>query len=141
MKNTIDPNRACSKITIINIIVIIILELLPCGVVMKFANPNGIEKAFYSYFSLIPYGYSNVFPFLTALLSCIMLFTTIIHYIKNSLHILNAVLSCGAVFFSLLPVILGFDCSLISLIITFLLVVETIMTIHLTVCKISIMQF
>ena len=46
----------------------LILELLPNGVVLNFANPEGEPwRRTYSYFSLTPFGYANVGPFITDL--------------------------------------------------------------------------
>jgi hypothetical protein len=51
-----------------------ILEILPFGAVCNFATPEGetIRKT-YSYFSLVPYGYANFFPLMTAILTVILL--------------------------------------------------------------------
>lgn len=52
----------------------LILELLPNGVVLNFANPEGEPwRHTYSYFSLTPFGYANFGPFLTAILTCVLL--------------------------------------------------------------------
>ncbi len=48
----------------------LVLELLPWGAVCNFANPNGAPwRRTFSYFSLIPFGYANVGPFLTGVLT------------------------------------------------------------------------
>ena len=45
-------------------LVALILELLPNGVVLNFANPDGEPwRRTYSYFSLTPFGYANFGPF------------------------------------------------------------------------------
>lgn len=55
-------------------ILTIVLELLPYGAVCNFGSPNGaVTRETYSYFSLVPFGYANVGPMITAVLSCIVL--------------------------------------------------------------------
>lgn len=61
---------------------VVILELLPYSAVLNFANPDGDPfRETFSYFSLTPFGYANFAPFLTAVLSVVIL-----------LHILVSVL-------------------------------------------------
>lgn len=51
----------------------IALELLPFGVTMDFASsPVETVTHTYSYFSMMPFGYGNFFPLITAVLSCIV---------------------------------------------------------------------
>lgn len=55
-------------------IIAFVLELLPYGVVLNFANPEGEPwRRTYSYFSLTPFGYANFGPFITAILTCALL--------------------------------------------------------------------
>ena len=55
-------------------VIAIILEALPYGAVMIFApSPTDRLKDTYSYFSLTPVGYAHVAPFVTAMLTCILL--------------------------------------------------------------------
>lgn len=50
----------------------LLLELLPYGAVCVFANPEGEPwRRTYSYFDLLPFGYANFAPFITALLTCV----------------------------------------------------------------------
>lgn len=61
------------------LIVILVLELLPYGAVLHFGNPEGEPfRETFSYFDLIPYGYANFGPFITAILTCVLLVMTII---------------------------------------------------------------
>ena len=47
------------------------LEILPYGAVLNFFNPEGEPwRQTYSYFSMVPFGYANFGPLLTALLTC-----------------------------------------------------------------------
>lgn len=77
----------------------LILELLPWGVVMRFANPNGdpwIKET--SYFSLLPFGYANIGPLLTAVFTCGLLVLLVFYLIKENRTMLKtcAVLSAAA---------------------------------------------
>ena len=59
--------------------VILVLELLPYGAVLNFGNPEGEPfRATFSYFDLTPYGYANFGPFITAILTCVLLVLSII---------------------------------------------------------------
>lgn len=62
----------------------VILEALPYGVVMNFANPEGEPwSRTYSYFSLVPYGYANFAPLIVALLTCAILILTVVSIITK----------------------------------------------------------
>ena len=67
------------------LIAALVLEALPNGVVIYFANPEGDPfRETYSYFSLTPYGYANIFPLITAVMTCVLLlFTDHFHHIKK----------------------------------------------------------
>ena len=67
------------------LIVILVLELLPYGAVLHFGNPEG--EAFretFSYFDLTPYGYANFGPFITAILTCVLLVLSIINLLVET---------------------------------------------------------
>ena len=64
------------------LITALVLEALPNGVVIYFANPEGDPyRETYSYFSLTPYGYANIFPLITAVMTCVLLLLLIISII------------------------------------------------------------
>ncbi len=89
----------------------LILELLPFGVLMRFANPEGEpHRSLHSYFSLLPYGYGNVGPLITAVLSCLLILLCVIGLWKGGrglntaiavIAALATVLSCGPLMFGL----------------------------------------
>ena len=61
----------------------LILELLPSGVVLRFANPEGEPWVrTYCHFDLTPFGYANFGPLITAVLTCILLLLVVIYLIK-----------------------------------------------------------
>ncbi len=106
----------------------LILELLPWGVVMRFANPDGdpwILKT--SYFSLLPFGYANVGPLFTAVLTCGLLILLAFCLAKENRALLKtgAVISAAAMAVSFLPVsVLSY--SLIGGMISLCLAAETL---------------
>ena len=63
----------------------VILEILPYGAVCVFMDDGGIEiRRTFSYFSLVPYGYANFSPLITAVLSCVILVLCIIFCFRKS---------------------------------------------------------
>ena len=92
-------------------IITLILEILPYGAVCNFGNPDVDSiRVTYSYFNLLPFGYANVTPFITAILSCIILALLIIYAVtgKESLTLaariilaISAVCSLGALMFGI----------------------------------------
>ena len=103
----------------------LILELLPNGVVLNFANPEGEPwRRTYSYFSLTPFGYANVGPFITAILTCILLVLVAVYLFKPRNGLNTAILNMSgfATAASLMPLMFGFDyITVIGVIITLLL--------------------
>ena len=87
------------------IIAALVLEALPNGVVIYFANPEGDPfRETYSYFSLTPYGYANIFPLITAVMTCILLLLLIISIIlKKDLSKSAAIIAGTASTLSLCP--------------------------------------
>ena len=106
-------------------LVSLILELLPYGVVLNFANPDGEPwRRTYSYFSLTPYGYANFGPFITAILTCVLLVLVAIYLFKPRKGLNTAILNVSgfATAASLMPLMFGFDyITVIGVIITVLL--------------------
>ena len=104
---------------------VFILELLPYGVVLNFANPEGEPwRKTYSYFSLTPFGYANFGPFITAILTCILLVLVAVYLFKQRKGLNTAILNVSgfATAVSLMPLMFGFDyITVIGVIITMLL--------------------
>lgn len=104
--------KAKKVLLLIFSVALIILELLPFGVILRFANPEGEPwKQTFSYFSLTPFGYANFGPFITALLSCVLLLLTIIGLFRCSKKINSLIMyiSATASFCSCLPFLIGAD--------------------------------
>lgn len=106
-------------------LVALILELLPNGVVLNFANPEGEPwRRTYSYFSMMPFGYANFGPLITAILTCVMLILVIFYLFKPHKGLNTAITNVAgfATVASLLPLMFGFDyITVIGVIITLLL--------------------
>lgn len=54
-------------------VVAIVLEALPYGAVLNFADESQTYRETFSYFSLTPYGYANFGPLIAAVLTCVAL--------------------------------------------------------------------
>ncbi|CDX04618.1 hypothetical protein [Desulfitobacterium hafniense] len=62
-------------ISICCMLVAIILMATPYGIAMTFApGPTELVTRYFSYFSLMPFGYGNWLPIITALLSIVVVF-------------------------------------------------------------------
>lgn len=110
-------------------LVILILELLPFGAVLNFANPEGEPfRETFSYFSLTPFGYANFGPFITAILSCILLVSVVIYVLKGKLKKFSIILAIVACAVSLSPLLFGLQYySVIAGLITFFLGLEVML--------------
>lgn len=90
---------------------LLVLELLPYGVVLQFAQPEGdaILRT-YSYFDLTPWGYATFTPLLTALLSVALLVLTLISLFRRNAHKFDSsiiAVSLLAAALSLVPLLTG----------------------------------
>lgn len=98
-------------ISLIILVMILILELLPYGAICNFkAGPEkGLIRETYSYFDLTPFGYANFGPFLTAVLTCIMLVFAVLCLLKPlpKIRSIWKVLSVIAIVASLAPIMFG----------------------------------
>ena len=113
------------------LIVILVLELLPYGAVLHFGNPEGepIRETF-SYFDLTPYGYANFGPFITAILTCVLLVLSIINLLVDNDKIKTTIkmVSLIALVTSFAPLIVN-SYSVIGGVISFLLLVIVVIPI------------
>ncbi len=96
-------------ITLALLLSALVLEILPYGAVCIFANPEGEAwRKTYSYFSMIPYGYANFGPFITAILTCVLLVILILSLLlKKDWNKPVTVLSAIATLTSLAPLLFG----------------------------------
>ena len=96
-------------ITLALLLSALVLEILPYGAVCNFGNPEGEPwRVTYSYFSMIPYGYGDFGPLITAILTCIMLIIIVISIlIKKDWNKSIRVISVIATLTSLAPLMFG----------------------------------
>lgn len=118
----------------------IVLECLPNGVTLKFADgPDSTFTETYSYFSLTPFGWAH-FGFLpAAVLTCILLLLTVIYIFvaRNGLQIAAASVSTIAGLLSVLAFIMfGIEfLSIINVAVTLLLFAEAAMLLLIKTTK------
>ena len=76
----------------------LILELLPWGAALNFGQPDGetIRQTF-SYFSLMPFGYANFWPLITAVLSCVLLIVSVLAAVRPSARVLRTSANLSAI--------------------------------------------
>lgn len=113
------------------LIVILVLELLPYGAVLHFGNPEGEPlRETFSYFDMTPYGYANFGPFITAILTCVLLVISIINLLVDNYKIKSTIkiVSLIALVASLAPLIVN-SYSVIGGVISFLLLVIVVIPI------------
>lgn len=102
-------------------VVAIVLEALPYGAVLQFADESQTYRETFSYFDGTPYGYANFGPLIAAVLTCITLLLVIILLAKKKETLCTgvAVLSGLAAAASLWGNVMGF--SAVGLLITLVL--------------------
>ena len=107
----------------------IVLEALPLGAVCTFApSPTERVRETFSYFSLIPFGYANFTPLITAILTVVVFFLSLISLKKDSVFNALFVLSIITAIISLMPLMYGLNnYSLVGALITIALVTESIL--------------
>ena len=95
----------------VSVAVSIILEALPFGAVCNFATPEKTIRQTFSYFSLTPYGYANIGPFITACLTCILLLLSVLMFTKlpDRIRKIASAISCISVVTSFMPLFFGID--------------------------------
>lgn len=108
----------------------LVLEALPFGAVLNFASPDSepIRKTF-SYFSLVPFGYANFGPFITAILTCAILVLAFISVFTGKGRIGVGAVSIVAFAASLMPLMFGLSCfSFVGAMISALLGAEALLS-------------
>ena len=116
-------------------IITLIFEILPYGAVCNFARPAtdgsiGHFRELYSYFDLVPFGYANFAPFITAILTCLILLMLVIYCLigksKLLLYTKRMVFACAIISFG--PIILGIRfLSFVGILITLTLIAELVL--------------
>ncbi len=90
-------------------LIALILEILPYGAVLNFANPEGEPwRKTFSYFDPITFGYANFAPLLVAILTSVLFALTVVSLLtKRQLRIPIAVVSLLAAPLSFAPLLYG----------------------------------
>ncbi len=91
-------------------VVTFILELLPYGAVLNFANPEGETfRRTFSYFSLTPFGYASFGPLLTALMTSALLVLSTVYCFKSTVKMLKTIkiIAFLGLIFSISPFFMG----------------------------------
>ena len=115
-------------------IITLILEVLPYGAVCNFANPEGKPwRKTFSYFDLTPFGYANFAPFITAIITCVVIALTLVYIFTGNKQIIAAakILLCIGIAASLCPLLYG---------IRFFSVVGALITVSL-IAELSLIYF
>lgn len=116
-------------------IITLILEILPYGAVCNFANPEGKPwRNTFSYFDLIPFGYANFAPLITAIITCFVMVLLVVYCVtgKYRLAVIARNIICVCSIISLGPVLYGINYfSVVGALITVSLIAELIL-IHFT---------
>lgn len=95
--------------TILSVLTLI-FEILPYGAVCVFSDGETEYRRTFSYFSLVPYGYANFSPLITAVFSCVILVLCVILCFRKSQRLSKALatLSGLAAVISFMPFFIGF---------------------------------
>ena len=93
------------------LLIVLFLEALPFGVVLNFANPEGEPwRRTFSYFSLTPFGYANFAPFISAILTVLLLILSVTFLIKkSSVNSAFKIISGITAVLSLIPILYGVE--------------------------------
>ena len=105
------PMKKYKLISLIFIIAILILEIIPYGAVCNFMGDpetNTILRYTYSYFDLTPFGYANFGPFLTAILSCVLVMLILVsNFSEKKMNNIIGLVAILATVTSVLPLLYG----------------------------------
>lgn len=109
-------------------------ELFGKGAICVFAvSPEKTQTTLFSYFSLVPFGYANFGPFITAVLTAVIVLLSVVLFTKKAHKITRClkVLNIAAFTASLLPLIMlgAAYFNLVSYIITVILAAMAVMTV------------
>lgn len=110
-------------------LVALVLEILPYGAVLNFANPEGEPwRHTYSYFDPTPFGYANFAPFIVAILTCILLILIVVAMLtKKTMRKPILALSAISTILSLTPLFYGISFfSLVGVFISIALLTTTV---------------
>lgn len=112
-------------------IITVILEILPYGAVCNFANPEGEPwRETFSYFDMIPFGYANFAPLITAVLSVVILLLLVVFVFTGKQKLADAakIILVVCTVISLGPLVFGISYfSVVGALITATLIAELVL--------------
>lgn len=116
-------------------ILTLILEIVPYGAVCIFARPANDDttacfRKLYSYFDLLPFGYANFAPFITAILTCIIILIIILYCVtgKKKIAVVARNILSATSAISLGPLVFGISYfSFVGTLITVSLIAELLL--------------
>lgn len=112
-------------------IITLVLEILPYGAVCNFSDgPTSVLRKTFSYFSLIPFGYANFAPLITAIMTCMVLALLLVYCITGNSKwaAKSRNLLCVCVVFSFGPLVFGIRyVSVVGLLISVSLIAEILL--------------
>ena len=116
-------------------IITLILEILPYGAVLHFGHLSPDLTLYeytetFSYFDLIPFGYANITPLLTAAVTCIILILLLVYLFTGITKTITAtkIFLCIGVALSLCPLLFGISYfSVVGALITISLISEFVL--------------
>ena len=120
--------RVSEIIEIITMLVILILEILPYGVVLNFSHVTedgsiDLFPKYYSYFDLMPFGYAHFTPLIIAVLTCLLIVLYVVKLIKK--NVLLDYIVIGILIFivllSILPILIGYGITIINVFVIILI--------------------
>ena len=116
-------------------LITLILEILPYGAVCVFASsPTDRIKETFSYFDLIPFGYANFAPFITAIITCVVILLLVGYCFtaKEQLARLARNVLCVGMVISFGPLLFGIEFfSVVGILISLSLIGEFLLPRHL----------
>lgn len=110
-------------------VVLVVLEILPFGAAMILQWPDSegkfaFQKQLYAYFNYyIGSSCNNYLPFITSILTCIILILAVLAIVKKDFHLNKVIMTISCIsFLTSLPLMYGlFSYTVVGLIITVLL--------------------
>ena len=125
--------KKSNMIAVFLLLIVLVLEILPFGAGCNFAPVQGeTMRQTFSYFSLVPFGYANFAPLITAILTCALLLLSGISLWKDAVGLqkTRCILSGIAALISFAPLLFGISYySLLGLCISLLLLCATGVTV------------
>ena len=117
-------------------IITLVLEIVPYGAVCIFAtSPTKTIRETFAYFDLVPFGYANFAPFITAIITCIISLLLVIYCFTGKEQLVRMVknILCVGIIVSFGPLFFGIAFfSIVGFLISLSLIGEFLLLRHFT---------